>query len=247
MNIGFSTGSLSKGDYKYAIELLLQSTANVVELSALRENELEPLINSLDELPLNRFNYVSFHAPSKLQLYSEDELINKLLPVKERGLNIILHPDIIQDIYKWQTFGSFLCIENMDKRKPIGRTVVDLEDIFYYLQEATFCLDLAHVRQIDSTMTEAAMMIKRFGNRLVQIHLSDINSRSIHERLNLESIVSYSKIAPLLNPEIPIVLESPIPSSDVELEMKIASFIFDRRLINEYLHGTLSPIFKFFH
>ncbi len=41
MNIGFSTGSLAKGDFRFAIKVLSKSNANVVELSALRESELE--------------------------------------------------------------------------------------------------------------------------------------------------------------------------------------------------------------
>ena len=245
MNIGFSTGSLSKSNYNHAIKLLLNSSANVVELSALREFELESLLFSLNKLPLNKFQYVSFHAPSKLHFYTEDKLIEQLLNVKDIGMNIILHPDIIQDIRKWKIFGSLLCIENMDKRKPIGRTVKDLEEIFKHLDKASFCLDLAHVRQIDPTMTEAATMIKKFGERLAQIHLSDINSKSIHERLNFESILSYHKIASYINPETPIVLESPVASEEIEFEMKIASLIFNKELIDEYIYHRLSPIYKF--
>jgi len=75
MNVGFSTRSLSKGDFKLAVNLLLNSSANVVELSALRESELESLIYSINELSLDHFKYVSFHAPSKLRLFSEKELL----------------------------------------------------------------------------------------------------------------------------------------------------------------------------
>src|SRR4051812_45555871 len=134
MKIGFSTGSLKKGDFKSAIDDLNKSSANVVELSALRESELDALINSLDRLDLRQFEYVSFHAPSSREIHSERELVNRLLEVKEkRNLNIIVHPDIIIDTNIWKELGAFLCIENMDNRKPIGRTCRDLTEIFFKL------------------------------------------------------------------------------------------------------------------
>jgi endonuclease IV len=207
----------------------------VIELSALREAELDDLINALDELDLSQFTYVSFHAPSKLKIFSERDLINKLHIVKEKGLNIIVHPDVIIDSKNWKSLGSNLCIENMDKRKSIGRTSKDLEEIFRYLPEATFCLDLAHVRQVDPSMTEAYLMIKKFGDRLAQIHLSDVNSQSIHEALNFESVLSYLRVAEYIDAEVPIVLESPVSLDKIELEMQIASLIFDKKKLEESL------------
>lgn len=38
--------------------------ADAVEVSALRFEELEPLVGDLDCLPLKGYRYVSFHAPS---------------------------------------------------------------------------------------------------------------------------------------------------------------------------------------
>ncbi|MDR3681375.1 MAG: hypothetical protein P4L41_15520 [Flavipsychrobacter sp.] len=232
MNIGFSTGSISKGDFKKAIEILRYSTANVIELSALRENELENLINSLDDLNLRQFDYVSFHAPSKLYKHSEEWLIEKLQKVIKREINIIVHPDIIVEIKKWRSLGCFLCIENMDKRKPVGRTSQDLENIFSSLPEAKFCLDLAHARQVDPSMTETLTMIKKFRNRLSQIHLSDVNSQSIHEPLNLESILFYHKVSPYIDHNIPIVLESPVHEENIEREIQLAELIFNNEKFN---------------
>lgn len=238
MNIGFSTGSLAKGDFRLAVKLLSKSSANAIELSALRETELDNLINALGNLNLEHFEYISFHAPSKIMLYSEAELIDRLQAVKERGLNIILHPDVITNYESWKILGSCLCIENMDKRKPAGRTSKDLEEIFYHLPEAKFCLDLAHARQVDTSMTEAYLMIKNFGNRLVQIHLSDVNSQSTHEPLNFDSILSYNQISLLIDSEIPIILESPVSFDKIESEMQIASLIFDKKQLQESLKNS---------
>ena len=226
-NIGFSTGSLAHGDFLSAISMLNVSGANAIELSALREGELINLIDSLDKLNLKKYKYISFHAPSKLLRYTEEELINQLNTVRERGLNIIVHPDIIQDIKLWKQLGSSVCIENMDKRKSKGRTTSDLQEIFNSLPQATFCLDLAHAKQVDPTMIETLIMLKTFSERLKQIHLSDVNSRSIHEPLNLQSLISYNRIAPLINKSTPIILESPVTKDKIENEIQLASLIFE--------------------
>jgi hypothetical protein len=47
--------------------------------------------------------------------------------------------DVIADFSLRAPFGEWLCIENMDKRKPIGRTVAELDSIFQHLQQASFC------------------------------------------------------------------------------------------------------------
>ncbi len=236
MHIGFSTGSLALGDYKGALNMLHGSSANVVELSALREKELIPLIEAIRELDLHQYKYVSFHAPSKLVNYSEAELIFHLKKVLEYRLPIILHPDLIQDIRPWRIFGKYLCIENMDKRKPIGRTASDLEELFYYLPEASFCFDLAHVRQVDTTMSEGFEIINRFRGKLSQLHVSDVNSNSAHEPLNLQAVLAFRKIAPFIDHEIPIILESPVDQSQIEAEIAKARIIFDDVYFDEYIN-----------
>ena len=227
MNIGFSTGSLALGDFRKAIEMLKDSCTNAIELSALREKELVTLIDSFDTLVLDQYDYISFHAPSKIKYCTEKELIIELRKVADRNISIVLHPDVIQDIRLWRSLGSYLCIENMDKRKSIGRTTADLEHIFTYLPEASFCFDLAHVKQVDPTMSEAIIMSQKLGNRLKQLHVSDVNSSSIHEPLNLEAIISFRRLAGLINHDIPIILETPITRERIELEIKLASLIFD--------------------
>jgi hypothetical protein len=235
MNIGFSTGSLALGDFESAIRMLENSSANVIELSALREREFDDLLNCIVHLNLNQYKYVSFHAPSKLASYSEERIVKKLKKVIDYGWPIVVHPDIIVDFKLWRKLGSFLCIENMDKRKPVGRTASNLEAIFKYLPEASFCFDLAHVRQVDPTMTEATSMLKKLGHRLKQLHVSDVNSMSNHEPLNLEAIFAFRKISHLIYEDVPIVLESPIQQDKIEFEMQFASLIFDDRKFQRFI------------
>ena len=148
MNIGFSTGSLAYGDFKKGIALLKEANVKVIEISALRENELDPLLEEIDNLNLTSFSYISFHAPSKRVNLSERELVKKLLRLATKGHPIIVHPDVMENLNEWKALDSFLCIENMDKRKPIGRTALDLEILFNQLHNACFCVDLANARLV---------------------------------------------------------------------------------------------------
>src|SRR4051812_36265894 len=121
--IGFSTGALAKQDFARGLQMLRKRQIGVVELSALRDTEVVPLLGALDSLDLSFARYVSIHAPSQFHTHSEQavaKLLRKLLP---RRWPIILHPDAVTDPAAWEGFGDWLCIENMDKRKPAGRTV----------------------------------------------------------------------------------------------------------------------------
>ena len=226
---GFSTGALAKSDFQHAINLLQDSTANAIELSALREGEVKYLVDAIEGLNLNKFEYISFHAPSKLSSLNEEGLIEMLEPVIRKGWPIITHPDIITNYDNWLKMGNCLCIENMDKRKKIGRTTIDLDEIFYKLPDATFCFDIAHARQVDPTMTEAYCMISKFKSRLKEIHISSVNTQSKHEPLTLESLLSFKKLAEFIPEDIPIILESPIESDKIELEMDLATSVLSRK------------------
>ena len=228
MKIGFSTGSIALGNVQDGLRVASHGRTTAVELSALREDELDPLLRVLDQLreKLAKFQYVSFHAPSQLRRISEPELVAKLKPIADRGWAIIVHPDMIKDFGLWRELGRAVCIENMDKRKVTGRTARQLRHIFEELPEATFCFDIGHARQVDPTMQEAESMLEAFRGRLRQIHLSHVNSQSHHERLNYESIIAYQSVAHWFDRSIPIILETPVQQEQVEEELSSAERIF---------------------
>ena len=64
-SIGFSTGALALGDFRRALAMLSTVNSSAIELSALRDHELDPLMRALSQLNLRRFRYVSVHVPSK--------------------------------------------------------------------------------------------------------------------------------------------------------------------------------------
>lgn len=214
-----------------------------VELSALREDELDPLLESLNRLEndLKPFEYVSFHALSKRVHFSEQDFVNKLRKVAERGWAIVIHPDIIKDFSLWRTLGRAVCIENMDKRKEIGLTAAQLRTVFEKLPNATFCFDIGHARQVDATMQEAEPFLQYFRDRLRQVHMSYVNSQSRHERLNFESIRSFQRVAHWLSDSTPIILETPIDPEDVDEEISSAEKVFANLLLAAH-HGPASAI-----
>jgi hypothetical protein len=242
---GFSTGALAKNDFKQAIELLRESSATAIELSALREDEVKDLVYSIDDLDLSRFEYVSFHAPGKLIHMSEDELITLLEPVIRKEWPIITHPDIITNFNVWKKLGNCLCIENMDKRKPIGRTTIDLDMIFNKLPTASFCFDIAHARQVDPTMTEGYLMVNRFKDKLKEIHISSVNTQSKHEPLTLEALLSFKKLAGFIPGNIPIILESPVTADQIEREMDLATSILLQEDFGQPSYQKLKTVLDF--
>src|SRR5271169_4744734 len=178
--IGFSTGAIAKGDFRRALDSLRKTHVSAVELSALREQELPELASSLKDLDLRGFTYVSVHAPTKFDQLKEKDGIRLLESAASRGLPIVVHPDAIHSIDLWRSFGSLLLIENMDKRKAIGRTAAELKNSFDVLPLAGLCFDVAHARQVDPSMVESAQILRDFKDRVREVHASGVTTRSVH-------------------------------------------------------------------
>jgi hypothetical protein len=217
--IGFSTGALAYSDFQGALRMLEKKPVQTVELSALRECELVPLLNAIPALDLTGFQYVSVHAPSVFAAEWEMTLADLLKRRIAQRWPIVVHPDAIRDFGTWRELGSSVCIENMDKRKPVGRTAKELKAIFDQLPEATLCFDIGHARQFDPTMTEAWMILREFGGKLRQVHVSEVNTRSKHDPLSYASILAFREVAHLIPDEVPLILETPVREEDIEAEI----------------------------
>ena len=228
MKIGFSTGSLALDDVREGLRIATHCRVKAIELSALREDELRPLVTLLDSIAdeLRPFEYIAFHAPSRRKNMTEMEFVAELQKVAKRGWAIIVHPDIFEDVTLWRPLGNAVCIENMDKRKSTGRTANELRNVFDQLPDATFCFDIGHAKQIDSTMMEARKLLEAFGHRLRQLNVSYVNSSSRHERLNRESIIAFQRVADLIPRHIPVILETPVTQFCVDEEIDLAESIW---------------------
>jgi len=217
--IGFSTGALALSNFRLALQELEGQPASAVELSALRYPELQPLLDALDTLALAPYNYKSIHAPSSFSAEQEADLVDRLKLSVPRDWPIILHPDTIHDFSAWRVLGNRLAIENMDRRKPIGRTLEELNVIFEKLPEAMFCFDIGHARQCDTTMTEAHRMLREYSKRLCQVHVSEVNTASGHDPLSFGAILAFSQVADLIPPWVPLILESRVSRAQIKAEI----------------------------
>jgi len=224
--IGFSTGAVSKGDFGWALDALRRAGVRAVELSALREQELPKLANSLKDLDLADFEYVSVHAPTKFTEIKETEAVRLLEAAANRKLPIVVHPDSVQIFSAWNAFGSLLLVENMDKRKGMGRTADELKQSFEVLPNAGLCFDVAHARQVDPSMVEATQILVDFGDRLREIHASGVTTRSVHGVISNAAGSAYAGIAHLIPHGVPIILESPVQESSIVEEIAFARNVF---------------------
>lgn len=215
--IGFSTGALERGNYRDAVRWMVGHDIHSMELSALRFDELEPLVSSLHELPLDQFEYVSFHAPSSFSPDKEDRVIELLQPVYSRGWNIVVHPDVIYTPARWFGFGEQLLIENMDRRKPIGRTPSELTNLFNRLPKARLCLDVAHARQMDTTLTLLWEILYRFADRVAEIHISELDSRCRHQPMSHGAVMDYKKVMARAGRLAPVIVEAMLDRDRVVL------------------------------
>jgi hypothetical protein len=220
--IGFSTGALALSDFRLALEELRGQPVDSIELSALRYRELRPLLDGLETLPLASYKYKSIHAPSSFDGGQESEIVELLKRFVPTEWPIILHPDTIHDFSVWKTFGKQLAIENMDRRKPIGRTLEELNIIFEKLPEAALCFDIGHARQCDTTMTEAYRILREYSKRLCQVHVSEVNTASRHDPLSFAAIHAFSEVAELIPEKVPVILEARVSRDQIKAEIENA-------------------------
>jgi Xylose isomerase-like TIM barrel len=217
-NLGFSSGAIAYGDFMGALATLSKAAFPCLELSALRVCELEPLIAALPNLDLSGYSYVSFHAPSSYSKDEESWVAEMLYTKVPTEWPIVVHPDAIYEFKDWARFGARIAIENMDRRKAIGRTAYELEELFTLLPEASLCFDIGHARQCDASMTEAFLILSKFAERLVQVHISEVNSASQHDPISHGAKLAFQQIANLIPDNVPIIIESRVVASQIEEE-----------------------------
>jgi hypothetical protein len=233
--IGFSTGALALGDFRTALKYLLRKPIKVIELSALRVHELPDLLRAVSSLDLRQFEYIALHAPSSMDPF-EEPTITRLLAEFPRDWMIVLHPDTIHNPRLWESFGGRLALENMDRRKADGRTAAELFRWFKVLPEARFCFDLAHAQQWDTTMTEAYTLLEAFAEKIVQVHISQLDSASHHYPLSSSSLRAFSEVASFIPDRVPIIIESRIPEVGIDEEVeKVAELLGTTRIFSQQI------------
>jgi len=187
----------------------LRISSFAAEFAALSESEFSGLQRFLEAKSRLPFIYLSVHAPVKHREVSEETLVDWLQSLPPTVETIVVHPDTLggRDLYR--RLGRRLVVENMDNRKPTGRTPDELADVFAALPDAGFCFDIAHAWSVDPTMRLAHDLLDRFGDRLRQVHLSSL-AEGKHVPVNPEHEALF---VPLLERcrDVPWILEANMP------------------------------------
>ena len=136
---------------------------------------------------------------------------------------IVLHPDTIHDHAAWRPLGRRLAIENMDRRKALGRTALELGRVFDRLPEASFCFDVGHAHQVDRTMNDAFFLLRELGARLCQVHVSEVTTRGRHDPPSLPTLAAFRRVAAWVGPEVPILVEAPPGGAGIAEQMALAA------------------------
>lgn len=226
--LGFSTGALAKGEVSKGIEDVCRLGLAAIELSALRVRELDGLEQAANAADFTLFAYVSLHAPTDYTEAQEAEVAERLHNIAaRRHWPVVVHPDCIRNTELWKPFGALLCIENMDKRKPVGRTADELEMWLAEFPDAQLCFDIGHAQQVDPSMTEAYRILRRFADRICQIHLSEVTTSSKHDRLSETAIRAFSEVADHLPLGVPVILETPGSGEEARVELAQAERVFE--------------------
>jgi hypothetical protein len=231
--LGFSTGALAKGDFRTGVAMQRTKPAlRAIELSALRDHELRPLVSALNQLDLSQFTYKSIHAPSKITTLSERDAFFILGELPE-SWPIIVHPELIPTPKLWRSLGRRVCLENMDNRKSNGRTLREMRQLFELLPDAEFCLDLGHARQVDPTMATAMKMAQEFSGRLRQLHVSEIGRSGEHLPLSALAIYAFQLVARFIPGDCAVIIESVVEPEGMEREILKSASLFQSGTVPE--------------
>jgi len=224
---GFSTGALGKQDVSHALQLVAGLQTDAVEYSALRIAELKPLVDRLIRSGTGGFKYVAFHAPSQFSAEEEPGAVSLLKALVDKfAVLIVVHPDTIHNFSLWRTLGKKLCIENMDHRKPVGRTATELEHVFAKLPEARLCFDIGHAHEIDRSMSLGFEIVRRYRNRIAHVHASEVSDDCKHRPFSASSRAAFMKIADLIPASAAIILETVVPEDRAGDQLEEARHIF---------------------
>ena len=226
--LGFSTGALFRDDLARGVEAVRDMRLEAIELSALRKRELPGLVDFVESAKLDAFTYISVHAPTDYLPDEEPDVARILLELSRRhGWPVVIHPDCISNVDLWRPFEEHLCIENMDKRKPIGRTVEELRPLFEAYPGARLCFDIAHAHQVDTSMTEAYRILREFGPRICQLHVSEVTSKSKHDRISEAVLSAFLDVSVLLPKTVPVILETPVNVAEAGRELRMVARLFE--------------------
>jgi sugar phosphate isomerase/epimerase len=123
----------------------------------------------------------------------------------------------------------------MDRRKNCGRTAAELEQVFDLLPDAKLCFDIGHARQLDASMAEAYLILTKFPDRLVQLHVSEVDTQSHHSTMSYAAELAFSEVVRFIPKNTPLILESRVAPQQIREEVGRVRDLFQMDTIHPSL------------
>jgi len=221
MLLGFNTCKPHVMSVEDKIEVFNKLGCKTIELF-LGIFDYQQYLQKLDPDKLKGFEFVSLHAPTDSEfLYKKNDIkTQQRLEVLEECYKkykfrfAVIHPEGVED---WEVFTEYsfpIAVENSDHRKPIGRTVASMKEIFSKV-DASMVLDVNHCYVNDNTLALVDEMYNEFKDKIKEIHLSGFETLHdlLYETKQREIIQS------IPDKNLPIIIESPVNSrQEIEKE-----------------------------
>lgn len=180
ISLGYSTGVFFAYNIPLLqkVELIYKTQSDAIELGFTKKERLKGSFDTKLYHLVKKFKYRSIHAPViDIRYPSKDSkwIIEKVLTLAENinANTVLFHPDLIDD-FVWlnKQFGNLLAFENMDRRKPYGKSVKDMKEVFNKSPKAKWVFDVNHLYTINKTMSKTTVYYESLKDRLCHYHLS---------------------------------------------------------------------------
>ena len=76
-------------------------------------------------------------------------------------------------------------------------------------------------------MTEAYRILREFGPRICQLHVSEVTSKSKHDRISEAVLSAFLDVSVLLPKTVPVILETPVNVAEAGRELRMVARLFE--------------------
>ena len=243
--ISFSLGNIwrwsDSPDRSKLIRYLKTLDISGVEIVFPTEQELNAFhLSGIDAQWLSGLPYTTIHAPFNLfsSHASEETILNQLniiseLYEKTHAKSVVFHPASCEKLAPLKDRDFHVTVENLPPGRHTG--IPELHRIFNEYPEFSFCLDISHAYLWSKY--ETARLIRKFGSRLSQIHLSGTYRRKSHQSLQSVSRDFLQTIEDIKHLDVPLVVEEDFKVKSIAGVKE--ELIFIRGLFNEACSVTI--------
>ena len=243
--ISFSLGNIwrwsASADRSKLIRYLKTLDISGVEIVFPTEQELNAFhLSRKDAQWLRGLEHTTIHAPFNLFLSkaSENAILKQLNIISElyeeiRAKSVVFHPASRERLAPLADRNFHVAVENLPPRNQVG--IGKLQQIFDVYPYFSFCLDISHAYLWSKD--ETVRLIRAFGDRLSQIHLSGTYRRKSHQSLQTVSQDFLRTIGDIKHLDVPLVVEEDFKLINIAAVKEELTFI--RGLFNDACTVTI--------